>query len=288
VSAVGRIKNSWALAKQSWAVLRTDKELAVIPVVSFFVTLLAIAAVGGGIWVSLKEVTTLPSNSTSLEPTPITYVVGAIGYLLITFIVTFFAAALVSGAHQRLTGGNPTLGSAFAQATSRIGQIFGWAMLTGTVGLILQALRERLGFLGDIVVGAVGAAWDIVTWLAVPVVVVEGTGPVTSLKRAAHLFKQTWGENLVAQAGFGILGFLLVLPAVLVAVLLGAAIPDGMGIIIGVALAAIWIAVVSVVMSALNGIFRTALYLYATGQQTEGFFTQQQMEAAFGPKRGRR
>lgn len=285
---MSRLSNSWALAKQSWAVLKADKELALIPVFSFVVTIAAIAAVGGGIWFSLHEVTDLRTGDTSFEPTPLTYVVGAVGYLLITFIVTFFAAVLVSGAHQRLTGGDPTLGSAFGQATSRIGQIFGWAMLTGTVGLVLQALRERLGFLGDIVVNLVGAAWDIVTWLAVPVVVVEGTGPVTSLKRAAGLFKQTWGENLAAQAGFGILGFLLVLPAILIAVVLGAALPSAVGVATGIAIAAVWIAIVSVVLSALNGIFRSALYLYATGQTTEGYFSPEVMAGAFGPKRGRR
>lgn len=281
---MSRLANSWALAKQSWAVLKTDKELAAIPVVSFVFTVVVVAAMGGMMWFSVREVTDLRTGDTSLQPTPVTYVVGAVGYLLITFIVTFFAAVLVSGAHQRLTGGNPTLGSAFSQASGRIGKIFAWSMLTGTVGLILQALKERFGFLGDIVVNLVGAAWDIVTWLAVPVVIVEGTGPIESLKRSAHLFKQTWGENLAAQAGFGILGFVAVLPAILVAVVLGAALPTSMGVIIGVAIAVVWIAVVSVILSALNGIFRTALYLYATGTPTEGFFDQQVLAGAFGPK----
>ena len=68
-------------------------------------------------------------------------------------------------------------------------------------------------------------AWEIVTWLAVPVVVVEGTGAIDSLKRSAGLFKTTWGENLVAQAGFGILGLVLMLPALVIAMLVGVAIP---------------------------------------------------------------
>ncbi len=195
------------------------------------------------------------------RPRRLTYVVGAVGYLVITFVVTYFAAVLVSGAHQRLTGGNPTLGSAFAQASSRLGPILVWSLLTGTVGLILQAIRSRAGFLGQIVVNLVGMAWEIVTWLAVPVVVVEGTGAVDSLKRSASLFKRTWGENLVAQAGFGILGLVLMIPAVVIALLVGVAIP-----VAGIGLAAIWVAVVSVVLSALNGIFRTALYMYAAGE----------------------
>jgi hypothetical protein len=240
------------------------------------------ALAGGGVYFSLTEKVTQPGNSTSLQATPLTYVVGAIGYLAITFVVTYFAAVLVSGAHQRLSGGNPTLGSAFAQASSRLGQIFAWSMLTGTVGLILQAIRSRAGFLGQIVVNLVGMAWEIVTWLAVPAVVVEGTGPIESLKRSAGLFKKTWGENLIAQAGFGLLGMLLMLPAVVIALLVGVAIP-----VAGLLIAAVWVAIVSVILSALNGIFRTALYMYAATDQVPEAFTEQELAGAFGPKQKR-
>lgn len=277
-----RISNSIALAKSSWAVLTTDKELALIPVLSFLATLAVMALSGGGIYFTLTEKVSQPGNSTSLEATPLTYVVGVVGYLAITFVVTYFAAVLISGAHQRLTGGNPTLGSAFSQASSRLGPILAWSLLAGTVGLILQAIRSRAGFLGQIVVNLVGMAWEIVTWLAVPVVVVEGTGAIDSLKRSAGLFKKTWGENLIAQAGFGLLGILLMLPAIVLMMAVGVAIP-----VAGLAIAALWVAVVSVVLSALNGIYRTALYMYAAGEPTTDYFTQEQLHAAFTPKRSR-
>jgi hypothetical protein len=277
-----RISNSIALAKSSWAVLATDKELALIPVLSFLATLAVMALAGGGVYFSLTEKVTQPGNSTSLQATPLTYVVGALGYLAITFVVTYFAAVLVSGAHQRLTGGNPTLGTAFAQASSRLGPILAWSLLTGTVGLILQAIRSRAGFLGNLVVSLVGMAWEIVTWLAVPIVVVEGTGAVDSLQRSASLFKRTWGENLIAQAGFGVLGLLLMLPAVVIMLLVGMAIP-----LAGLAIAALWIAIVSVVLSALNGIYRTALYMYAAGEPATEYFSQEQLDSAFTPKRSR-
>jgi hypothetical protein len=275
-----RISNSIALAKSSWAVLKADKELALIPVLSFLATLAVMALAGGGVYFSLTEKVTQPGNTTSMEATPLTYVVGALGYLAITFVVTYFAAVLVSGAHQRLTGGNPTLGTAFTQASSRLGPILAWSLLTGTVGLILQAIRSRAGFLGQIVVNLVGMAWEIVTWLAVPVVVVEGTGAIDSLKRSASLFKKTWGENLVAQGGFGILGLVLMVPAVIIMLLVVRTIP-----IAGLAIAGLWVAVVSVVLSALNGIYRTALYMYAAGEPTAGYFSHEQLDAAFKPKK---
>ncbi|MEJ5255553.1 MAG: DUF6159 family protein [Acidimicrobiales bacterium] len=276
---MSRIANSWALARSSWSVLRDDKELALIPVISFVCTVVVITAVGGTVWFTLNP--TQRAGETTITPTPLTYVVGAAGYLLTTFVVTYFAAALVAGAHQRLTGGNPTLGSAFRKARSRLAPLLLWSLLTGTVGLILQAIRDRAGFLGQISVNLVGMAWEIVTWLAVPVVVVEGTGPIESLKRAAVLFKQTWGENLIAQGGFGILGLLAVLPALLIIFVVVPAVP-----LAGIVLAAAWIAATSVVLSALNGIYRAALYLYASTRQAPASFSVEEMQAAFRSKAG--
>jgi hypothetical protein len=275
-----KIANSWALAKSSWDVLKADKELALIPVLSFVGTLIVIVIFGGAAYASLDEVTR--NGESEISATPLTYVAGVIGYLAVTFVVTYFVAALVSGAHERLTGGNPTLASAFARANSRLAPIFLWSMLTGTVGLILQLVRQRLGFLGQIVVNLIGMAWEIVTWLAVPIVVVEGTGPVESLRKSAGLFKRTWGENLIAQAGFGILGVVLVLPIALVAGAIATAIP-----LVGIALGLVGIAVVSVVLSALNGIYRTALYLFASTDSAPEYFSDDEMRAAFAPKSGR-
>lgn len=278
---MGRFAASLELAKSSWGVLKTDKELAVIPVASFAATAAVVALFGGAGYLSLSTVIDKQTGVESLSPTPVTWAVGAIGYLAITFVVTFFGAVLVSGAYQRLTGGNPTLGSAFSQAGSRIGAIFLWSMLTGTVGLILQAIKERAGFLGVIVANLVGMAWEIVTWLAIPVVVVEGTGPITSLKKSAGLFKKTWGENLIAQGGLGLIGFVAMLPGIAIAIGLMLVLPIA-GIVFGV----LYVAGVSIILSALTGIFKTALYLYAADHKVEAF-SEAALAGAFGPKKGR-
>ena len=70
LSVMRRISNSIALAKSSWAVLKTDKELAVIPVLSFLATLAVMALAGGGVYFSLTEKVTQPGNSTSCRPRP--------------------------------------------------------------------------------------------------------------------------------------------------------------------------------------------------------------------------
>lgn len=276
-----RISNSFAMARASWQVLQSDKQLMVIPVLSFLCTMAVALLSGGAVYVSLHQVVA-SDGTTSLGPTPLTWAVGAVAYLLITFVVTFFAAALVAGARERLTGGSADLGSAFSAASRRLPEIFLWSLLTGTVGLILNAVENRGGLLVRLVVRAIGMSWRIVTWLTVPVIVAEGTGPITSLKRSAGLFRQTWGENLVGQIGFGVIGLLAVAPGLIIAVLLMVTLPVA-GIVVGF----LWVAAVSVVISTLSGIFRTVLYQFAAGGDLPAEFDQAMLGSVFRDRKTR-
>ncbi len=48
--------------------------------------------------------------------------------------------------------------------------ILGGALVLTTVNLVLQALRERTGPLGGILLGAASVAWGLATFLVVPIV----------------------------------------------------------------------------------------------------------------------
>ena len=248
----------------------------VIPILSFLCTLALAGLSGGAVYFSLDRHVIAADGTIGVALTPLTYVVGVVAYLLITFSVTFFAAALVAGARERLMGGHPTLGSAFSAASRRLPEIVLWSLLTGTVGLVLNALQSRLGWLGQLATRAIGMAWQIVTWLAVPVIVAEGTGPFASLKRSAGLFRQTWGENLVGQIGFGLIGLLAMLPGLVIAGLLMVHLPVA-GIVVGF----LWCAGVSVVISTMSGIFRTALYQFASGAPVPAEFAHADLASAF-------
>jgi hypothetical protein len=279
---MGRISNSFAMAGASWRVLQSDRELFAIPVMSM-VSTAAVALLGGGaIYFSLDRTAATADGSTGLSPTPLTYVVGVAAYLLITFVVTFFAAALVAGARERLMGGRPTLGSAFTMASTRLPEIVLWSLLTGTVGLVLNLIRNRAGLFGQVIGRLAGMTWEVVTWLAVPVIVAEGTGPMTSLRRSAGLFRHTWGENLAGQIGFGVLGLLALLPGVAISGLLMVTMP-AVGLVVGV----VWAVVTAVIISAMTGIFRTVLYQYAAGAPIPDEFSHADLAGAFRSRRSR-
>ena len=119
-----------------------------------------------------------------------------ITYFLLAFVIIYFNAALVGAAMVRLAGGTPTLGDGFRLANSRLPQIAGWALISATVGLILQILRSqsRDNFVGQIALSVVGGVWAYLTFFVVPVLVAEQTGPISAIKRSSSLFKRDLGR----------------------------------------------------------------------------------------------
>ncbi len=277
LGSMGRIARTIELAKASWEVLKADKELLLLPIMSFIATIAVAASFLAPIILNVDE--------TQLEsPGTIGYVLLFVAYVTLAFITIFFNAALVFAANERLEGGDPTIGSALRGAATRVGRIFPWAIVSATVSIILRALEERSGAFGRIASGLAGIAWSLVTFLVIPVLVFENIGVVDAVKRSGSLFKRTWGENVAAQMGFGLLGFLLVLPAALV---VAAAVAAGGTIaVVGVGVAVLWILAVAMVLSALNAIFQTALYRHAAGVGS-GAFAENQLQSAFAPRAGR-
>lgn len=276
-----RIRNSLQLARESWRILRADRELIVLPIISgvasmivaatFVVPLFAAGALDG------------PGDGGVVF-----YGILFAMYVALAYVTIFFNAALVSAAHERLSGGDPTLRSALAGARANAGRILPWAIVSATVSLILRAIEERAGFLGRLAAGLAGVAWAVVTFLVLPVIVIEGVGVRQAVKTSGTLFRRTWGENITAQIGFGLVGFLSVMLAVFVVV--ASLFTDTGWVIVPVmVLALVWILGSAAVLSAMSGIFQTALYHYAVdGRLPDGTFSEATMQAAFAPKRGGR
>jgi hypothetical protein len=274
------MRHSWELAKVSWGVLRADKALGAIPAISALFSLLALAVLGG----LFLAVGLGSGDDSAVEPAG--WVLAVVAYVVFALITVYFQSALVAGANTSLSGGKPTLGDSMRAATAKLHRILPWAIVTATVSFIISQL-ERQGWLGAIVGNLLGMAWNVLTFLTVPIIMFEDVGPVAALKRSGQLFKQTWGENLVAQVGFGLVALVALLPAFLVA---GVGLASGNGAVIGVTVgvAVVWFAIVSVVLSALSGIYRTALYRYAVDGQAPGPFAGSDLSHAFAPKqRGR-
>ncbi len=271
-----RIRNSWELAKVSWSVLRSDRSLAWFPVLSAIAGLIVVGVVAGLI------AATGTSNG-SLKG--IGYVFVVAGYVALAFVTTYFLGALVHGANEALNGNRSGFGECFAAANERLHRILPWAIVQASVSIVIQAL-ENQRLIGQIVASLIGGAWAVLTFLTVPIIMLEDLGPINALKRSATLLRQTWGENLSAQIGFGLFGFVAALPAILV-IAAGAASSSTAAVVLTAAIGVAWIVVVSVVISALTGIFRTALYRFAVDGTTPPAFAGIDLAHALGPRQNR-
>jgi hypothetical protein len=273
---MGRFGRSWQMFKASWRVLRSRKELVVFPVLS------GAAGLVVAIIFFTPALFTLDYDSDDGGATPATYAFLAGFYLVSAYVANFFNAALISQAHIALKGGDPTVAGGLRTAGSMAGRLLPWALLSATVSMILRIVAERLGFLGRIIAGLAGLAWNLVTYLVLPVMVLEGATTKPALKRSADLFRGTWGENVLGNAGIGVVSVLMIVPSILLIVLGGLA--GGATAVVLLGIAVLWFLVTVVVTSALSGIYQTALYLYAAGRETPREFADIDLGHAFPPK----
>jgi Family of unknown function (DUF6159) len=212
-------------------------------------------------------------------------ILAVVGIYALTFAGTLFNVALAAAAAQVLDGQDATVGSGMAVARRRLGAIARWAAMVATVNVVVRGLQARAGPLAGVLLGGIAVAWSLVTFLGVPVLALEGTGPIDTLKRSAHIFRQRWGEQVTGQFSIGVaVGLTAVLPAVvLVAIALAIGDPVALGVLVPIAV--VLVIVGAMVGTALSQIFGVALYRYAVGKGATGAFTEQELASAVGPRR---
>jgi len=269
---MGKFARSWALAKASFGVLRSDKELLVFPMISAVAVVLVVASFALPVF-GLELYQGLASDDGGVAP--LGYLLAFAFYLVQYFVIFFFNTALVGAAMMRLDGGDPTVADGLRIARSKWVQILGYAAIAATVGLLLRAIEERAGFVGRIVVGLIGVAWTVATFLTVPVLVARDVGPVQAVKESASLLGRTWGENLIGNGGLGLVMFLLNLAVVLVFGALTVAFAVNGVPVMAVAMVVLGVLAVlalALVQAALSGIYSAALYRFAVmGDAPQGF-----------------
>jgi Family of unknown function (DUF6159) len=280
---VGTLSRSWDLLEQSFAVLKSDKHLMWLPVISAIFCLAAtviIFSAGLLVLVPLGSIPHDPGQQKLLgqEMAPFVFLF----YLVTYSIAIFFNVALVTIASNRLAGGHATLNDGLQTAWNRKWRIFQWALLAATVGMLLKMLQRRLGFVGRIITSMIGFVWTLASFFVVPVLAAEDMGPVEALYQSAQIFRETWGEEVVGGFSFGLIFFLLALPGLLLP-LLGARFRQT-GMLAGLAVAVIYWLLLGVVSSAAQGIFVAALYRYATTQQVSAGFHLNDLSGAWQPK----
>lgn len=274
---MSRIKRGWQLTKKSWGVLRANPALLRFPLYGGAATIAcAIVVVGPGVYLIEDDQTVFGGA------------LAVIGFYLLAVIGTYFSVGLAAAADMIFHGQEVGVGDGLAVARTRFSQIAGWAAVSTTIGLALSAL-ENQGAIGQIAGRLLAVGWSLITFLAVPVIALEGTGPFETLKRSSSLFKSRWGAQVTGNIAIGGAVFLFgMLPSALLIfagflIWASASFAGALLLVLGV----IGLAISVLVSSALSNIFGVALYRFALDNEALGGFTADELNSAVRTKGGR-
>jgi hypothetical protein len=269
---MGRIGRSFQLVQQSYRILMQDKELMVLPLISGVIIVGVAASFFFFSGISLDR---------AHQNDPRTIVPTFLLYVATYFVGIFFQAAVIAGATERMRGGDPTVASALHAAGKRVVPILMWAIVAATVGVILRAIQNRVGFLGKIVVAFVGAAWSLATFFVVPVLVLEERSVGESFTQSLGTLKKAWGETMVGGVSLGAAAMVAWVTLIAITGLLAWA---GAGLFAVAVFVAGAITLV-VFFSALQGVYVASLYRYATDGGAASAFDASLLSQAFVPKK---
>ncbi|RYY59675.1 MAG: hypothetical protein EOO05_12540 [Chitinophagaceae bacterium] len=271
-----RLSAGWKIAMSSFKVLKEKKELVIFPMLSSISILLIV----GSFFVAMFSTGFFDDGRSEEEfNSPLTYLLMFVFYVVNYFIVVFFNMALVHCTRLYFRGEEVTVRAGLQFSMSRIGVIFSWALVAGTVGMLLRAVQENLGSIGKIIIGLIGAVWSVMTFFVVPIIAYENVGPIDAVKRSSQMMKEKWGESLGANFSFGLIQFVLMIVMVAVCFFAGSLIHP----FAGIALAVVGAFIVFSVISAAQTVFISAIYHNVNGDLVQ-HFDQQMVDDLFTKK----
>lgn len=279
---IDRLKNGWKIGWTSLEIIKENPALLVfvlmsggamlLVLASFFSTLYFAGGASGlqqlGAWLAEAEISE-----------QLVLIVLFLFYLIAFFIIVFFNVGLVYCARQVFEGEPVSIREGLQYSVSRVNVILPWAALAATVGVILRSLEERLGFVGQIVIGLVGAVWSIATFFVVPVLAYEDIGPIDAVKRSAAIMREKWGEAIGVNFSFGafyLIGYLAGLATGMSMFQLHWAAGIGAGLLV--------IMLVHTVVSAAKTVFIAASYQHLFGEPAGHFDDTDVLDRIFAPK----
>ena len=278
----GTFRDSWTLTKTAFRVIREDTALLAFPALAAAAFLGILVMLGGGI---LTLFLFQPITGTPFYVTMIILVI--VMYVLLWFNGVYFTAALVGAATMKLNGQQATVRDGLAIASAHWKKLFAWAIISGVVGLLIQAISSRVRGIGGMIIGiAAGATWSLATYFIIPVLLYEQDGAWGSLKRSATLYIHNFGRNFVSNLALGVIVALPTIGAIFLGVY-GLILLFSGSMALGVLLISIAAAVFVFMLllgGAAEGVLTAALYRFATtGKLTEDLVSPQHVQMYPGP-----
>lgn len=311
---MNKFQRSWELFKTSLDVIWRDKRLLLFPILTTMFTIVLVALfvvpvafqptgysyTSGQHWQAVSHSIYVADSVGSAGYTgtghytikgvrPLAVGYFAVMYFATMFCATFFNVAFYQQILAALSGQPVSISSGLRFAVSKWKSILLWTLFAGAVGYVIKALEQRFGWLGQLIMKLVGAAWSVACVFVIPVIITEQetSNPLVMLKKSALTLKQTWGESLIGYAGLSFGSAIIVILSV---IWLGGGIVVSMALHVYwmiAAVALIWLTAMilwSYVMNVASQIFRCALFLYASQGAMPHPYTEEMAASAWRRK----
>lgn len=275
------LSRSYLVFKESFEFIREDKRLLLLPMLSILI-LIGIATVA----VYLLYLNIIVAENINLNIFYWILGLSPIFYFVTFYSVTFFNAALVACAKNKMDGKDPSLGYGLKITAMKWKKLLYWVAIAATLGIFLAASKESRR-LEQFLIPGVGLAWSLLSFFILPVLIFEDYGVTDSIKRSGTLFRSAWGKNAVGY--FSLTAVMWVITAI---GFLPAVIVFGLQIgtpLIGIGLTFFALVLLSLFSASLKEVYVTVLYTYATSKRVPSAFNRNVVQYAFVPtKKNRR
>ena len=270
---IRRLSTGVRLTRDSLRVLRREPSLAVFPLL------------GGGTTLAVGAVAYLAVFVADLVDGWLALAALFGLYFVTTFVASFFTAALVAAVADVFRGNEPTLRAGLAAAWDVKGALAVWSAISALVGVGLRLLERSESLLSRYVAGLFAIGWTLTTFFVVPVMVFEDVSVRGLFATSAGTFRDTWGETLSANFGIGLLQVVVWLGGVAAVVAVGVGL---FNLVPWVGTSTVILGVVGVSVAVylvgrtVDGIVRTALYVYAADRTVPPAFAEFDFETLEG------
>lgn len=272
---MNRFSTTWSLMKSSFSILLEDKKLLLFPLFSGTCTLIL------GLTFILPVM--MPDqiyffSTPGPVPENLVFLLLFLFYYINYFVVIFFNSGAVLYTIRHIRGERPTIYGVFESLSGRLPHLLGWTAIAATVGIIINTIENQSDLAGRIVAGIIGLSWTVISFLVLPVMIIEQKGPIESLKESTAMLKRSWGEQLIGHFSFGLIFTILIIGAGILIVPLFYL--GNLFSFAGLILLIIFGIILGIFQWILQSIFMGTLYLYVRDEGLPGSFSRTQIDRA--------
>ncbi len=263
------------LFRTSLSLLRKEPKLLLFPLILAFLIVLLMVFI-----LFPREIPAVSLDAPSVELVHREISTGKVFVFLVLtyFIIMFSNASTVITSSSLLQRQKPRLGWALRKALQNTGKLFRWAIIAAIpLGLVLRYLGTKSRQVSQLLFPhGRGEAWDLLTYFALPVMILEGKDIHPALHESRQLIRTTWKKTWHSPP-FLNLDSLVIIGGGLLLIIYGLYVNSFFWKTLGL----MYTALIILFFSTLAMIVRTALYLYAKERIVSIRFSQEELQEAF-------